>query len=42
MYKPLDGSFAKVCTELSIPDLTRKVPITLKIKVDRHRIITQE
>ena len=26
---------------LSIPDLTKKVPVTLKIKVKRQRIITQ-
>ena len=30
---PLSGSFAKVCTELSIPDLTKKVPHMLKMKV---------
>ena len=29
--KPLSGSFAKVWTELSIPDLTKNVPDTLNI-----------
>ena len=39
---PLVGSFAKVCTELSIPDLTRKVPVTLNINVIKQRIIVQK
>ena len=34
MYIPLDGSSAKVCTLVNIPDLTRNVPITLKRKVN--------
>ena len=42
MKAPLEGSFANVCTELRIPDLTRKVPVTLKINVVRQRIITQK
>ena len=40
--KPLSGSFAKVWTEINIPDLTKKVPVTLKIKVNKQRIITQK
>ena len=32
--KPLSGSFAKVWTELSIPDLTKKVPAILNVKLD--------
>ena len=39
---PLDGSFAKVCTEFKIPDLTRKVPVTLIVKVRMLKTITQE
>ena len=39
---PLEGSLANVCTEFKIPDLTKKVPVTLKIKVKRQRIITQK
>ena len=35
---PLSGSFAKVCTELSIPDLTKKVPDTLNKKVEKDKI----
>ena len=27
---------------LSIPDLTKNVPVTLKINVIRHKIITQK
>ena len=42
MYIPLDGSLAKVCTELSIPDLTKKVPVTLKVNVNKQRIIVQK
>ena len=30
---PLVGSFAKVCIELSIPDLTKKVPLILNENV---------
>ena len=40
--KPLDGSCAKVCTEFKIPDLTRKVPVTLIVKVRILKTITQE
>ena len=39
---PLEGSFANVCTEFSIPDLTKKVPVTLKVNVIRQRIIVQK
>ena len=39
---PLEGSFAKVCIEFKIPDLTKKVPVTLKIKVKRQSMITQK
>ena len=42
IYKPLSGSFAKVCTEFSMPDLTRKVPHTLNVKVDMHKIIDHD
>ena len=42
MYAPREGSLAKVWTEFKIPDLTRKVPVTLKIKVKRQSIITQK
>ena len=41
IYIPLDGSFAKVWTELRIPDLTRNVPVTLNIKVTILNIIDQ-
>ena len=40
--KPLSGSFAKVCTELRIPDLTKNVPLILRANVDIDRIITHE
>ena len=40
--KPLSGSFAKVCTELRIPDLTKKVPHILNVNVDIDKIITQD
>ena len=33
MYMPLEGSNANVCTLVNIPDLTKKVPITLKRNV---------
>tara|TARA_B100000700_G_C14329910_1_gene527722 strand:- start:90 stop:329 length:240 start_codon:yes stop_codon:yes gene_type:complete len=39
---PLSGSFAKVCTEFKIPDLTKNVPLILKIKVQKARIIVQD
>ena len=39
---PLVGSFAKVCTEFKIPDLTKKVPHMLKVKVAIDRIIVQD
>ena len=42
MNKPLSGSFAKVCTEFKIPDLTKKVPHMLKANVDIDKITTQE
>ena len=42
IYKPLSGSFAKVCTEFNIPDLTKKVPLMLKVKVAIDNIITQD
>ena len=38
---PLSGSFAKVCTELRIPDLTKNVPLILRANVDIDKIITQ-
>ena len=40
--KPLSGSFAKVCTEFRIPDLTKNVPPILRANVDIDKIITQE
>ena len=40
MYNPLEGSLAKVWTEFKIPDLTKKVPVTLRIKVRRQSIMT--
>ena len=40
--KPLSGSFAKVCTELRIPDLTKNVPLILNVNVVIDKIITQE
>ena len=40
--KPLSGSLANVWTEFKIPDLTKKVPVTLSIKVNRQRTITQK
>ena len=42
MNHPLSGSFAKVCTEFKIPDLTKKVPLMLKANVDIDKITTQE
>ena len=39
MNSPLEGSLAKVCTEFKIPDLTKKVPVTLKMKVKRQSMI---
>ena len=41
MYIPLEGSLAKVWTEFKIPDLTKNVPVTLSVKVERQSIITQ-
>ena len=38
IYNHLEASFAKVCTEIKIPDLTRKVPVTLEINVIRDKI----
>ena len=40
--KPLSGSFAKVWTELRIPDLTKKVPHMLNVNVEIDKIITQD
>ena len=42
MYTPREGSLAKECTEFRIPDLTKKVPVTLSINVSIQRIITQK
>ena len=42
MYNPLSGSFAKVCTELRIPDRTRKVPQIPSVKVIIESITVQE
>ena len=42
MYNPLSGSFANVWTEFNIPDLTKKVPQTLSVNVDMHKIIDQD
>jgi hypothetical protein len=39
---PRDGSFANVCTEFKMPDLTKKVPTTLMVKVKILKIITHE
>ena len=39
---PLDGSFANVCTEFNTPDLTRKVPHILKVKVAIDKMIVQD
>ena len=38
MNKPLSGSKAKACTEVNIPDLTKKVPSKLvaKAKIERR------
>ena len=40
--KPLSGSFAKVWTELRIPDLTKKVPHILNVNVEIDKMITQD
>ena len=40
--KPLSGSLANVWTEFRIPDLTKKVPHMLKVKVAIDNIITHE
>ena len=42
IYNPLAGSFAKVWTEFKIPDLTKKVPVTLKVNVIMANTIVQE
>ena len=42
MYNPLSGSFAKVWTEFSIPDLTRNVPHIPNVKVIIESITVQE
>tara|TARA_S200000501_G_C20814606_1_gene739967 strand:+ start:1528 stop:1734 length:207 start_codon:yes stop_codon:yes gene_type:complete len=39
---PLSGSFANVCTEFNMPDLTKKVPHILNVKVDIDKITTQD
>ena len=39
---PLWGSFAKVCTEFNIPDLTKNVPHILKVKVAIDKMIVQD
>ena len=41
IYIPLDGSKANVCTLVNIPDLTRKVPTTLKRKASIDKSSTQ-
>ena len=40
IYKPLEGSFANVCTEFNIPDLTKKVPHILSVKqeIDKTKV----
>ena len=40
--KPLSGSFAKVCTEFNMPDLTKKVPDILRVNVVIDKIITHD
>ena len=40
--KPLSGSLANVWTEFIIPDLTKKVPDILNVKVVIDKIITQD
>ena len=39
---PLEGSFAKVCIEFNIPDLTKKVPPILNENVEIDKIIFQD
>ncbi len=39
---PLSGSFANVCTEFKIPDLTKKVPHILNVNVAIDKTTTQE
>ena len=39
---PLSGSFAKVWTELRIPDLTKNVPHILNVNVEMDNMMTQE
>ena len=42
IYNPLSGSLAKVCTEFKIPDLTKKVPLILKVNVAIDKTTTHE
>ena len=42
MNNPRSGSLAKVWTEFKIPDLTKKVPHILNVKVAIDNIITQD
>ena len=39
---PLSGSFANVCTEFKMPDLTKNVPLILKIKVLKASMIVHD
>ena len=39
---PLSGSFANVCTEFNMPDLTKNVPHMLKVKVAIDKTTTHE
>ncbi len=39
---PLSGSFAKVCTELSIPERTKNVPLILNVNEAIDNITTHE
>ena len=39
---PLSGSFANVCTEFKMPDLTKNVPLILRIKVLSASIIVHD
>ena len=40
IHRPLCGSDANECTDVNIPDLTRKVPIRLKenVKIDNNNV----
>ena len=42
MKSPLSGSFANVWTEFNMPDLTKKVPHMLRVKVEIDKITTHE